>query len=51
MHESMHQQGSAYVHVHTCTVHVMHMNVSASEARRGGARDMQGEAEQARRLV
>jgi hypothetical protein len=40
MHESMHQQGSAYVHVH-----VMHMNVSASEARRGGARDMQGEAE------
>jgi hypothetical protein len=46
MHESMHLQGSAYVHVHACTVHVMHMNVSSSEAkarrrerhaRRGGA--------------
>jgi hypothetical protein len=51
MYESMHQQGSAYVHVHACTVHVMHMNASASEARRCGARDMQGKAERARRLV
>jgi hypothetical protein len=51
MHESMHQQGSAYVHVLARTVHVTHMNVSAREARRGGAKDMQGEAEQARRLV
>jgi hypothetical protein len=51
MHESMRQQVSAYVHAHACTVHVMHMNASASEARRCGARDMQAEAEQARRLV
>jgi hypothetical protein len=45
VHEEHCQQGSAYVHV------VMHMNVSASEARRCGAKDVQGEAERARRLV